>query len=403
MKLRAITLLILVAAILAGLAALFTRQKPLDVTAAVVERGRVEQTVSAILSGEIKPQQDALVSATYFGPVIDLALHIGDRVKQGDILLELDHAELDARLRLAQNALEAGQYQLDRARERKKNDNSKSIEHAAPETYAPLDGQIPSQLLDRLKQLQNAPTSAPVTNDLNLQLPPGLFDTPLATAVDVELAEIRLEQLQTSLDMVKTLRDRAFIRAPIDGMVANVFIDKGETVGIGIPVARIVNDAAFHVEAPFDESAAGVLQVGQPARIELDAYRGETIPAEVSAVAPVVSVNPDMSRTLTVTLAIEHPPERLLAGMSADVTVVTNSKDDALVIPAESLIRDEFVYVVQNGRARRRAVEPGMGNWKTREIVSGLKEGELVVTSVSNKALHDGVRVRVVERLIELE
>ncbi len=170
---------------------------------------------------------------------------------------------------------------------------------------------------------------------------------------------------------------------------------------MGLPVARIVNDEAFHVEAPFDESAAGALAPGQPARIELDAYRGAQIPGSVAAVSPVVSVNPDMSRTITVTFDIGGDRPKLMAGMSADVTVVTHAKDGALVVPAESLIRDEFVYVIEDGRARRRPVEPGMGNWKTREIVSGLAPGDRVVTSVSNEALHDRAPVRVVDQLMD--
>lgn len=403
MKHRWIILIILPVLAIAGLAAWLMRKEPIDVTAATVERGRVEQTVSAILSGEVQPQQDALVSAAYFGPVIQVHAMVGDRVQQGDLILELDHAELDARVRLAETALQAGRHQLERLKERESSDVSKALDAVPPETYAPVDPELLKRFLERQGQSPGAATPMTEPDALGLALPQELFDTLMSPQLDRELAQFRVDQLEAALDGARSLRERAFIRAPIGGMIAKLYFKKGETVGIGLPVARIVNDSAFHVEAPFDESAAATLAIGQPARIELDAYRGVILSGTVSAISPVVSVNPDMSRTLTVTLDIDTSQAKLLPGMSADVTVVTDAKENALVIPAEALIRDEFVYVIENGRARRRSVEPGMGNWKTREIVSGLAEGERVVTSVSNEALDDGAPVRIVERLAGLD
>ena len=83
--------------------------------------------------------------------------------------------------------------------------------------------------------------------------------------------------------------------------------------------------------------------------------------------------------------------------MSADVIVVVEEKDDVLCAPSDALIRDEYAYVLENGKAVRREVTPGTGNWERVEIVDGLQEGDILITSVALQGLDDGVRVEVME------
>ncbi|HEX73274.1 MAG TPA: hypothetical protein ENN65_08170 [Candidatus Hydrogenedentes bacterium] len=70
-------------------------------------------------------------------------------------------------------------------------------------------------------------------------------------------------------------------------------------------------------------------------------------------------------------------------------------------MPSESLIRDQIAYLIDQDRVVRRDVETGIGNWESREILSGLDEGEMVITSVAIRGLRPGVRVRVVEDLAD--
>jgi HlyD family secretion protein len=176
-------------------------------------------------------------------------------------------------------------------------------------------------------------------------------------------------------------------------------VKKGEAVALGLPLVQLVNDANLYIEAPFDEANAAKIRVGFAARIEVDAFPGEEFPGEVTYIAPVVSMNRDLSRTIKVKVRVTRGGERLLAGMSADVTLIAQTKEGVLYVPSESLIRDELAYVIEHGRVVERRVQAGIGNWEHREIVSGLSEGEQFVTSVAAKGLRPGVPVRIVDAL----
>jgi HlyD family secretion protein len=85
--------------------------------------------------------------------------------------------------------------------------------------------------------------------------------------------------------------------------------------------------------------------------------------------------------------------------MSADVIIIAAGKDDVLSVPSEALIREEEAYVIENGRAVRRKVKVGVGNWQAKEVLEGLREGETLITSVGIKGLKNGIKVRVVDEL----
>jgi hypothetical protein len=114
-------------------------------------------------------------------------------------------------------------------------------------------------------------------------------------------------------------------------------------------------------------------------------------------ISPIVSLNPDLSRTLLVKIRVVEEQGKFVPGMSADVIIVSDEKDNVLFARSESIIRGEFGYVVENGRAVRRRITTGVGNWSTREVLDGLKEGDQLITSVSLKDLAEGVRVAVVD------
>jgi HlyD family secretion protein len=96
---------------------------------------------------------------------------------------------------------------------------------------------------------------------------------------------------------------------------------------------------------------------------------------------------------------VEEGKDKFVGGMSADVIIIVNEKDGVLFIPSDAIIRDQYAYVVERGRAVRREVTIGIGNWERTEIVEGIQEGEQYITSVALQELADGVRIKVVEDL----
>jgi HlyD family secretion protein len=218
---------------------------------------------------------------------------------------------------------------------------------------------------------------------------------------EIRMAESNIEQLEAAIAVAEAARGKTSVKAPFSGIVAKIFSDAGEAVSMGMPLVQLVDPSTSYVEAPFDEANAAEIRLGQKARINLDAYREEDFTGVVDYIAPVVSINPDLSRTLNVRIRIQEGTEKFLAGMSADVILVVEEKDDVVYVPTEALIREEYLYVIEDGRAVRRDVTPGIGNWNATEITSGVEEGEQIITSISLTDLQDGVPVKVVDILEE--
>lgn len=384
------------------------REPEVEVTAVALSKGRVEKTVAAIASGTVMAEQDATIASEVMGMVLAIHADEGDRVEEGDLLIELNHTELDAHVALAKANLSVGLSRLEQARLA-----AKIFEEVAAtrvsQTAARLD-QARSDF-ERVKALSERNAISESDFDkaaVALRVAQEDHDAAVANQrenlvrqEEIRSAQATIKQLEASLAVAQAMREKAFIRAPFSGVVARVVADAGEAVTVGLPIGQLVQTADSYIEAPFDEANAAEIAVGQKVRINLDAYRGVDFWGRVSFISPIVSINRDLSRTLNVRISLEEGQEEFVPGMSADVTLLVNEKDDALFVPSEALIREKYAYIVENGRAVRREVQTGIGNWYRREVLGGLRLGEALITSVSLKELHDGVRVRVVDELVE--
>jgi len=390
----------------AGVIAWGFREEPVNVTAVTVERGYVEDTVTAIASGTIKPRVDSMVAAEHIGKVTAIPVHEGQVVSKGDLLVELSHAELDAQVELAKANVRVAESRLQQAKlsaaiyeevAQSRVDQTEAQREEAQSELKRLQTLAERDLISQM-ELDKAKVALRVAQETETSAIASAKEKAVR-AEEVRSAQAALEQAQANLAVAEATREKAFVRAPLDGIVADIQVDVGESVGMGIPLLQLVDNRELYVEAPFDEANAAQIQVGQKARIGVETLRGEEYTGVVEYIPPVVSLNPDMSRTLNVRIRIDGRPEGFLTGMSADVVVLVDAKEDVVYVPTHALVREQFAYVVQDGIAVRREVEPGVGNWSTREIKSGLREGETLITSVAIRSLDEGVPVNVVESL----
>jgi HlyD family secretion protein len=168
---------------------------------------------------------------------------------------------------------------------------------------------------------------------------------------------------------------------------------------MGMPVVYMVQPEGAYIEAPFDEANLEALKIGQSAQIEIDSMPGRVFKGTLTYISPVVTVAEQLSRSLLCRVSIDEGMDKFRHGMSADVTIITDKKDDVPFVPSEALVRDRYAYVVEGERAVQHDVKTGIGNWDQREILDGLSVGDTIVTSISLKALKNGARVQVVEAL----
>ncbi|MDR2662475.1 MAG: efflux RND transporter periplasmic adaptor subunit, partial [Treponema sp.] len=189
----------------------------------------------------------------------------------------------------------------------------------------------------------------------------------------------------------------------VSGVVLSAPVNVGETLQTGTAICVVGNLSDLQVETYVPERFSVTMRRGLPAQVSFEAMPGESFAAEVDELAPVLD---PASRTMRIKLrfvpdASGRVDPRILAGMFATVSLVTNSRIDVPVIPREALINTYGSWIVftvpQGGAAAvRKEVTLGLENEEMVEILSGLEAGELVVTAGQN-FLTDGDPVRIVE------
>jgi len=155
-----------------------------------------------------------------------------------------------------------------------------------------------------------------------------------------------------------------------------------------------------YVSAPLDEVDVGRVKTGATVRVTFDAYPGKSFPGRVTRVADYVVDVREQNRTFEVEVKLDDASfaSGLLPGTSADVVVVLARKDDALRVPAYAILPGGSVLVLEKGLLVSRKVETGLRGTEWAEVLSGLREGDAVVTSLDRSEVKEGVRARAEER-----
>ena len=194
--------------------------------------------------------------------------------------------------------------------------------------------------------------------------------------------------------------DKTRLVAPFDGVVAEINGELNEYVtpspiGIATPPAidLIANDC-FYLTAPIDEVDVASISLEQAARITLDAFGAQEFAGRVRRIADYVLDVEKQARTVDVEVEFVNRAdiEHLLAGYSADVEIILAVNEETLRIPSEAVVAEKYVYLLNSEETLlvKTEFEPGMSNWDFTEVLSGLEEGDLVVTSVGKEGVEDG-------------
>ncbi len=358
---------------LAGLAAFqLTRPSPLRVLTALVTRGAVAATVANTRAGTVEACQRAKLAPAIGGQIARLPVHEGDAVRKEQVLLELWNEDLRAHLDLQQR---------DRVAARARAEEACALA-AVADQEARRARRLREQQLIAEEQAERAIGEA----------------TARAAACTAARESARVADAR--VDVARANLDRTILRAPFDGVVAEINGEIGEFVTpspIGIPTpptVDVVDNGCLYISAPIDEVDAPAVRAGQRALISLDAYPGRRFPGFVRRVAPYVLDVEKQARTVTIEAEIENPQaSNLLPGYSADVEIVLDVRENVLRMPTQALIQGRRVLVLDEaaGVLRERKVESGVANWEFSEVTAGLAEGELVVLSVDREGVADGV------------
>jgi HlyD family secretion protein len=351
-----------------------TRTKPIAVVLQKVERGTVEASVSNTRAGTVNACRRAKMSPSAGGQISKLQVKKGMRVKKGQILLELWDDDLVAQERLSQEQLktsttrvqevctlaEAAQREAERSQELKEK------------------GFISPQMLDRA------------------------MSDAASRKASCEAARGDIEQSKSRIALARAGLNRMVLRAPFDGVVADISGELGEYATpsppgiLTIPAIDLIDDSCMYVSAPIDEVDAAKLKVGQLSRISLDAMKGRTFAGKVRRIAPYVLDLEKQARTVEVEVEFDKVAEKdnLLVGYSADVEIIHNVRNGVLRIPTQTLLEGNRVLRYgNNGVLEERKVTAGLSNWEYVEVLSGLEEGDQIVSSLDRAGVKAGVSV----------
>lgn len=204
----------------------------------------------------------------------------------------------------------------------------------------------------------------------------------------IKAAQSRLVALQIppsfiqKIKRTKTVQQSITFFSPQDGVVDNLNIREGFYVQPGTTLFSIVALDNVWVEAELFESQAALVKKGAPVLMTLDYLPGKTWEGQVDYVYPILD---SLTRTIRLRLQFDNPDKHLLPNMFAQVVINSESTKELLLIPRESLIRtgnqDRVVLALGEGRFKSIAVRAGRENQNYIEVLEGLSEGDLVVSS----------------------
>ena len=200
----------------------------------------------------------------------------------------------------------------------------------------------------------------------------------------IRTARAQVMQAEAALRYAETQLSYTRIVSPIDGVIASVSTQEGETIAAGLTAptfVTIIDLSRLQVDALVDETDIGRVKVGQSATFSVDSFPDEEFEGKVTAIYPKAIIDQNVV-DYDVVVTITNPRGLLRPDMTANVTINVATKENVLAVPNKAVKREEgekVVYVIQNGVPVRRPVKIGWKDSDYTEVLSGLKEGDSVL------------------------
>jgi HlyD family secretion protein len=379
---------VVAAVVVIGTLTAFIRGRDKDVarvTTAKVEKIDLVSKVTA--NGKIQARRKVDLSALVMGQIVNLAVKEGDQVQKGQLLLQIDKAQLAAQAAGREASLGAMRHDLDAAR--------------ANAQQAKLDYQRAQGNYD-----------AHILSEADYQKAKSALDTAEAT---LAATEQRMQEAVANLVGSRDSLSKTTVTAPIDGVVTALPIKEGEVTVIGTmnnPGTQMLTISDMsEVEAVMmvDETSVPQVKVGHKAKLSIDAYPNHKFEGTVTEVgsSPIAKNDPDLlsltqnteAINFKVKIRVEDPPDTIRPGFSVTADIVTGRRDGAIAIPIQALVvrdvptkdkkpagggmrpdTEEGVYAVKDGKLAFDKVETGIAGELLIEIKKGPAVGQEIVT-----------------------
>lgn len=317
------------------------------------------------LTGSIHPLYKYIVAPKVSGRVIRINKRIGDWVNRGELIAKIDDGEhqqmvleSDANLRIAYANLAETQSELELA----------------------------EQELERVQSLEEKR----IASVAELETARTRFD---ALKSRMELAKAQVEQRQAALNSARIRLGYTTLAASEPGFIGERFVDEGSMLAPNSPVVSVIGIDTVIVRTTVIERVYGLVRIGQPAEIEVDAFPGRAFRGQVSRIAPMLQ---EASRVAKMEVEVVNDSLLLKPGMFCKVTVVLAEKASAQVVPTQAVVTldgTDGVFVIRNGETVVHfvPVRLGISTPVKTEILTPAIDG--LVVSLGQHLLEDGSTV----------
>jgi len=353
-----------------------------------IDRGNLARSVVA--TGKIQPLAKVEVKSKASGIVKKIFIDYGDRVKQGQVLVELDKEQLQARmdearanLMAAQAGLESAQATYERNVVDAQGPDLPYLKSAAERgRKAAAQGLVAASVLDEAEKAYHLGLNKQLSAQRNIAV----------SKAEVGKARAQVAQNQAALASADEDLRNSTIVSPMDGLVLSRNVEIGDAVSsilvLGSQATLIMtlgDVSSVYVLGKVDQADIGKVYLGQPARITVESFKEKKFGGRVTKISPM-GAEKDNVTTFEVRVSIQNPGGELRANMSANAEIILEEKQSVLLVPETAVIYDkdrnasiEIPDLKSDTGRRRVPVKLGISNGIKTELVSGLDDGQKVV------------------------
>jgi HlyD family secretion protein len=304
-----------------------------------------------LLTGSLKPKEQVDITPKVTGRVEKIHFHVGDLVKAGTLVAEIEDDELQQQVNRATASLGVARASL--SQREAERDNARAELERARTLFD--DRLLSKQDYDALK------TSSAVIN------------------AQVDLAQAQKEQAEAELRELRIRLEQSSIYSPLTAYVSRRYVDEGAVVTVSTPILQLVNIATMVTHGNVPERSIGKLRVGNEAIVMVDAIPEHPFNGRVSRISPVLDA---ATRSALIEIDIPNPRSELKAEMFARIRLDLGTQREATLIPREGLVyrgQQPGVYVVDGDRPVFRPIETGLTRAEDVEVLANLEPGTTIV------------------------
>ncbi|MDQ3099393.1 MAG: efflux RND transporter periplasmic adaptor subunit [bacterium] len=316
------------------------KNAPLKVKTAKVQRKNLETSITS--SGKIQPRISYALNFTSSGRVSYLPFEEGDAVEKGQVVARLQTDESYQQMKKAE-----ADYRL---------------------------------TIEKIREFEYNNKDKPRSDQYNLQR--------------YQLEATR-DSSKALYDQTRSTQGNKILTSPISGIITQISVKAGEVSSAVTSVMTVAQLEELEFVAEIDEQDAGRLQEEQPAQVSLDAIAETKIPGIIYYISQIAKTNATGGTYYPTKISLTEDNQYIRSGMNGDTTIRTASVENVLSVPSETVVEDDrskFVYIIENGKAKKITITVGLENDTESEIKSGLSEGAEIIIPEA-ETLKEGTKV----------